>query len=645
MAMLDHQLIKGKPMPEQSRGKINPKTVRFLIIFAGVFLAGAVAFTLPRLGGRLAVPLLPSGIALALLYRWGRGLWPAVFLAGLAIDLCFGQPILASIGVGIGLAAGTWLAVRLLERGGFDESFSRAKDVPLFLLAVAVGMTLPPAFGLLGFFFSGSTSFATHPINWVRWWNNAASGAFLVGPPLMAYNRRSLDRFREHWTEGALWLLGVLVLCGAILVATADTVRPLVMVASLFLVVISAVRFGLVPAAGASFAVSTVAAASVIFGIGLFGRYDPLGGLVLIWSFVGGLAGVSLIITALLGERDTASLEVLRAEQRYQQIFNGSPQPLWVHAPDSLGFLLVNDAAVRQYGWTRDELMARTVDVLAGSAKTVLPPLRDTGATFDLAPEPFETQHVTKDGRVLEVEVWTQSIDCGGLPGELVFAIDVTERRAFGQALMDAIGGEQRRIAQEMHDGLGQELTGLALSVRALANRAQKERDAISVDLDQLALLATSCIQDAHRIVQGLSPLTNSDGNLDAALEALAQRSSLSGTRVRFRSRHETPPNVELKMRNHLYRIAQEAVQNALKHSGAKSIEIELAARAGDLRLSVVDDGQGLITATANSGLGMRTMRFRASAIGGKLSVTRGADGGNSVVCEVPTKQIFAATA
>src|SRR5260370_14826386 len=93
--------------------------------------------------------------------------------------------------------------------------------------------------------------------------------------------------------------------------------------------------------------------------------------------------------------------------------------------------------------------------------------------------EPFEPEDLTKDGRLLEVEVWTQSIDCGGQAGELVFAVDVTERRAFGQALIEAIGGEQRRIAQEMHDGLGQELTGLALSVRALANRAQKERDAI----------------------------------------------------------------------------------------------------------------------------------------------------------------------
>jgi signal transduction histidine kinase len=146
--------------------------------------------------------------------------------------------------------------------------------------------------------------------------------------------------------------------------------------------------------------------------------------------------------------------------------------------------------------------------------------------------------------------------------------------------------------------------------------------------------------------VQGLSPLTNADGNLDAALELLAQRSSLSGTRVRFRNRHDAPPMVELKIRNHLYRIAQEAVQNALKHSGASNIEIELWSRPGGLLLSVIDDGQGLAAESdVRSGLGMRTMRFRASTIGGRLTITRGADGGNSVVCDVPTKINFAATA
>lgn len=622
-------------------------TRALLLVFAAIFAIGAIGFSLPSIGSRLTLSLMPSGVAVAATYRLGRRVWPAVFLAGLAIELWITQPLWASLGVGTGLAGGAWLSTWLLERLGFDSGFSRAKDVPLFILAVAAGMLLAPTFALLGYYFSGLKEFATEPSHWVRWWSNSIAGPLLVGPILMAYGRNSFDRLRQHWVEGGLWLLGLFTCCTAILLVPGTLGRPLIVVFAIILVVIGAIRFGLVLAAGASFAISTMTAISAAFSIGAFAAFNQLQGLVTTWSLIAALSGLSLIITALLGERDSASLEMLRAERRYAQIFNGSPQPLWVHARDTLRFLLVNDAAVRQYGWSREELLLHTVDVFSSDAKRpVQPPPRDASATADPQPGPFETRHTTKDGRVLEVEVWSQSIDCGGQPAELVFAVDVTERRAFGQALMEAIGGEQRRIAQEMHDGLGQELTGLALSVRALANRAQKERDAISFDLDQLALLATSCIQDAHRIVQGLSPLTNADGSLDAALESLAQRSSLSGTRVRFRSRHEAPPTVELKIRNHLYRIAQEAVQNALKHSGASSIEIELRSRPGDLVLSVIDDGRGLTAeADVRSGLGMRTMRFRASAIGGRLSITRGVNGGNSVVCDVPTKMDLAATA
>jgi PAS domain S-box-containing protein len=626
--------------------RITARAVRLLLVFISIFAVAAIGLSLHHLGGSLRLSYLPNGVAVAATYRFGRRVWPAVFLAGLAIELWIGDPLPACIGVGIGLASGAWASAWLLERSGFDAEFSRAKDVPLFIVCVGSGMALAPLFSLSGYYLSGMKDFATDPSHWVRWWGNSAAGALLLGPILMAYNRRSFERFTAHWAEGGLWLLGLLVCCASIMLAPGDLGRPLIVVFAFILVVVSAMRFGLVLAAGASFVISSMTAISAAFSIGVFSQFNQLQGLVTIWSFIASLSGLSIIITALLGERDAAGNEALRAEQRYAQIFNGSPQPLWVHARDSLRFLLVNDAAVRQYGWTRDELLSRSVEILSAGAKhPVLPPVHEAIETADLPLEPFETQHLTRDGRPLEVEVWTQSIDCGGQAGELVFAVDVTERRAFGQALVEAIGGEQRRIAGEMHDGLGQELTGLALSVRALANRAQKERDVISVDLDQLALLATSCIQDAHRIVQGLSPLTNADGNLDAALELLAQRSSLSGTKVKFRSRHEAPPAVELKMRNHLYRIAQEAVQNALKHSGAKNIDIELWSRPGDLRLSVLDDGQGLTTEVAKGlGLGMRTMRFRASAIGGRLSITRGPNGGNCVVCDVPTKSAFFAT-
>jgi PAS domain S-box-containing protein len=627
--------------------RITTQALRLCLVFASIFAIGAIGFSLPSIGGRLTLSLLPSGIAVAATFRFGRRVWPAVFLAGVAIELWIPQPSWAAIGVGIGLAGSACFSAWLLERFRFDSSFSRAKDVPLFILAVAAGMVLAPASGLLGFYLAGFREFAMDPTHWVRWWSNSTTGALLLGPILVAYRSNSFERFLRQRLGAALWLLGLAITCAAILLAPGTIGRPLIVVFAIALIVVSAMRFGLVLAAGASCVISTATAISAAFSIGAFADFNQIQGLVTIWSFIASLSGLSLIITALLGERDAAALEVLRAEQRYAQIFNGSPQPSWVHARDSLQFLLVNDAAVRQYGWSREELLSRTVGIFsAGASRPALPPVRDETVTAEPSPEPFETQHVTRDGLLLEVEVWTQSIDCGGQPAELVFAVDVTERRAFGQALMEAIGGEQRRIAQEMHDGLGQELTGLALSVRALANRAQKERDAISVDLDQLALLATSCIQDANRIVQGLSPLTNADGNLDAALEALARRSSLSGTRVEFHARHEAPLQVELKIRNHLYRIAQEAVQNALKHSGATSIEIELWSRPGELILSVADDGRGLASEiNSRSGLGMRTMRFRASAIGGKLSITRSAAGGNSVVCDVPTKHNLAATA
>jgi PAS domain S-box-containing protein len=630
-----------------ARDGMTTTAFRLLLVFACIFAVGALGFYLPKLGGSLTLSYLPSGIALAATYRFGRGVWPAVFLAAFAIDLSIPQPLPACVGVGIGLAASAWMTAWLLERSGFNGDFARAKDVPLFILAVVAGMTLSPIFSLPGYYLSGLQSFATDPSHWVRWWANATAGALLIAPILVAYRRNSFDRFRAHFAEGSLWLLGLMICCASIMLAPGPIGRPLIVLFSIILVVIGAMRFGLVLAAGATFAISTFTGVSAGFNVGAFAQFNQLQGIVTIWSFIAALSGLSIIITALLGERDSAAVKVLHAEQRYAQIFNGSPQPLWVHASDSLKFLLVNDAAARQYGWSREELLSNTIEVLSpASGQRVVPAIREATITADMPPEPFETQHATKDGRLLEVEVWTQSIDCGGQPGELVFAIDVTERRAFGQALMEAIGGEQRRIAKEMHDGLGQELTGLALSVRALANRAQRERDIISVDLDQLALLATSCIQDAHRIVQGLSPLTNADGNLDAALGLLAQRSSLSGTQVRFRSRHEMPPAIELKVRNHLYRIAQEALQNSLKHSGAKHIDIELSSGPGVLRLSVIDDGHGLAAnIDTHSGLGMRTMRFRASAIGGRLSISRGTDGGNSVVCEVQTKTVLAATA
>jgi PAS domain S-box-containing protein len=573
-------------------------------------------------------------------------MWPAVLAAGTGIDLWLNQPLVASLGVGMGAAGAAAYTAWILERRGFDPGFGRARDVPLFILAASIGTMIVPTLGLLGFFLAGDHAAAADPLRWIRWWSNTTAGVLLVSPMLVAVSRRSLAQFAGHWSEGAVWLLAVVVCCASALsFDRTGAARPLVVMFALLLVVVGAIRFGLVVAAFGTLAISAASGLSFAYGRGVFGRNDELAGLATIWTLSAALTGLGLIITSLLAERDREGLERLRAEHRYAQIFDGSPQPLWVHDPDTLAFLLVNEAAVRQYGWSRQEFLTGRVPMLAPSGGSrVLPPTAE--GAVDAVPEPFETRHQTSDGRVLAVEVWTRAIDLDGRRAELVFASDVTERRALGSALIDAIATEQRRIGQELHDGLGQELTGLALSARALATRAERERQPIAASLEQLSALAASCIQAARRIAQGVSPLSDADGSLQVALELLAARSSLDTTAVRFNSRLESPLILDLEVRNHLYRIAQEAVQNALKHANARIVEIELWVHAYGVRLTIIDDGVGLPRAgSPGSGLGMRTMHFRASSIGGRLKVATRSDGGVSVACEVAQPQSVAAIA
>ncbi len=620
----------------------SPPVLRWFLTFASVFTAGAVGFMLPSAGAHPTLPLLTGGIAVAACIRWGRKMWPAVLAAGLGIDLWMHKAPGASLFVGLGAAGGALCTAWILERGGFDRNFGRARDVPLFILAAVIGTMIVPTLGLLGFRMAGDTA-AIDPFRWLRWWSNTTAGVLLVGPILVAISRQSLAQIAEHWAEGGLWLFAVAICCASTVWLSAGGVaRPLLVMFSLVLVVVGTIRFGLVVAAFGSLAISAVSGLSFAFGHGVFARLDEFAGLATIWSYSAALTGVNLIITALLDERDRAADLRLRAEHRYAQIFDGSPQPLWVHDPLTLEFLLVNEAAVHQYGWSREEFLALSVPALAAPGGRVLPmPTLEGG---DPEPEPFETRHQTRDGRVLAVEVWTRDIDLGGQQAELVFASDVTERRALGSALIDAIANEQRRVGQELHDGLGQELTGLALSARAFATRAEREFQPIAAGLLQLAALAASCIQSARRIAQGVSPLSDAEGSLQVALEALAGRSSFGNTLVLFRARLECQIALDLDARNHLYRIAQEAVQNALKHAGAGIIEIELWVHAHGVRLTVSDDGVGLSKpGIPSGGFGMRTMKYRASSIGGRLVVARRSSGGVSIVCEVVQPQAQAA--
>ncbi|MGC4117283.1 MAG: histidine kinase [Myxococcales bacterium] len=213
-------------------------------------------------------------------------------------------------------------------------------------------------------------------------------------------------------------------------------------------------------------------------------------------------------------------------------------------------------------------------------------------------------------------------------------AVAAEERRRLELEVIEVSEREQRRVGHELHDGLCQQLTASLLSARllerALATRTAPEADQAGA----LAELVDATLADARSLSRGLSPGPLPPGGLGPALRDLA-RQIRETVEVDCELEGAGAPSLGGAAATQLYRIAQEATQNAVKHAGAGRITLELSEEGAEVRLAVRDDGKGLLPEAA-PGLGMRSMLGRAVSVGGTLEIGRAPGGGTSVVCRVP---------
>jgi PAS domain S-box-containing protein len=217
-------------------------------------------------------------------------------------------------------------------------------------------------------------------------------------------------------------------------------------------------------------------------------------------------------------------------------------------------------------------------------------------------------------------------------------AEDVTERKRLERALREATHREHQRLGQEIHDGLGQELTGLAYLASSLATEAARSGSPLADELIKLADVARHTIETCRSIARGVSPLTESRGSLVQSLRQIADLAAAGGHAcVDFEAIENAPLTLPSESRDQLHRITQEAVNNALKHSDADKIGVTIRIDATLVRIKVVDNGRGLRpSGTAQSGFGIDGMRQRAATIGARLWVRTRRGGGAAVVCECP---------
>jgi PAS domain S-box-containing protein len=221
---------------------------------------------------------------------------------------------------------------------------------------------------------------------------------------------------------------------------------------------------------------------------------------------------------------------------------------------------------------------------------------------------------------------------------------DITGSKGLERALIDSNHQEQQRLAHELHDGLGQDLTGLAYLASALAKRAERGQPLVAGEISALSGLAFHAVEACRDIARGISPLTECDGSLITALHQTVERANAGGRlRAEFRVRNRAPVTLPQDSLNQLYRIAQEAFNNAIKHSKAKHIVLSLEIESELIRIEVTDDGSGFPRSKVQgAGLGLDSMRRRAATIGARLSIENRAEhGGVVVTCECHQRPAF----
>ncbi len=253
-------------------------------------------------------------------------------------------------------------------------------------------------------------------------------------------------------------------------------------------------------------------------------------------------------------------------------------------------------------------------------------------------PPPFQAEYrfVRPDGTV--VWVFGQAVAETDQAGKVMHFVgtitDLSDRKKMEARILEISDREQARIGQDLHDGLCQQLVGLSLRGKIHTQKLAATSPAAGAEAKAITDGLQEAIRQARGLARGLYPVQlDADGFMSALGELAVSLERMFQVPCRFQCAQPVLLH-DIAAATHLYRIAQEAANNALKHSRARQIVIELSARQNQIILTVKDDGSGFPKVLkAGSGMGMHIMNYRAGLIGATLNIRGGADGGTVVTC------------
>lgn len=352
------------------------------------------------------------------------------------------------------------------------------------------------------------------------------------------------------------------------------------------------------------------------------------------------LARLQALEAAVPAATDRAAAELRDTNERLRAILETAVEG--IITIDERGIIeSFNRAAERIFGYSASEVLGKNVNVLM--------------------PSPYRQEHDgymanyerTGHARIIGIgrEVVGQRKDGSEFPMDLAvsevrladrriftgFVRDVSERKRLERQILEISDREQHRIGQDLHDGLCQQLAGIELMSQVLERKLAASSPTNAERVAELGGHVRAAIVQARQLAHGLSPVTLESEGLMSALQELANNSQkLFCVTCTFIC---DPPVLvhDQAVATHLYRIAQEAVSNAIKHGKARHVTLSLKNAGGRNVLMIKDDGVGLPRVLpTGKGMGLHIMQYRARMIGGAAMVERDLDGGTSVICSTP---------
>ncbi len=361
------------------------------------------------------------------------------------------------------------------------------------------------------------------------------------------------------------------------------------------------------------------------------------------------LLGTGIDIT----ERKLAEEKIRVSERKYKLLFDSNPLPMWMLSLPSYKFIDVNESALAQYGYNREDFLQLTPEQMRPQEDiekfnaSKHPAYRTTGS--------FHAgvwRHKRKDGSILYADILSHDIIYEDQPVRLILANNITDKyiaeeklrasyesiRKLTDHLQNIREEERAHIAREIHDELGQQLTVLKMDVSWLNKRMQGEGESVREKLKSLTEMLDGTVKTVRRISSELRPSLLDDLGLVATIDWHSREfEKRSGIKTEF-SEPETDFNLSDTQKTGIFRIFQESLTNVARHSGADKVTISLQHTDNNLTLCIEDNGKGFDKDKIKEvrTLGILGMKERTAMMGGSYEVQSIAGQGTKVIVCVP---------